>query len=162
MSFVRPLLQIRNSHQHLRYIARTMATEMSFTFSSPAEVFYNQAKNVKQVDVSTLSGSVGLLANHVPILAALRPGVVAVHETEGKVNKYFVSSGSVAVNPDSSIQLLAEECFPLEKLDLKAAQEQLAEGQRQLAAAGNERQKAEAQIHVETAEAVIRAIQTGI
>jgi F-type H+-transporting ATPase subunit delta len=162
MSFVRPLLQIRNSQQQLRYIARTMATEMSFTFSSPAEVIYNQAKNVKQVDVSTLSGSVGLLANHVPILAALRPGIVTVHETEGKVNKYFVSSGSVAVNPDSSIQLLAEECFALDKLDLKAAQEQLSEGQRSLSAAGNDRQKAEAQITIETAEAVIRALQSGI
>lgn len=162
MSFVRPLLQIRNSHQHLRNIARTMATEMSFTFSSPAEVLYNQAKNVKQVDVSTLSGSVGLLANHVPILAALRPGIVTVHETEGKVNRYFVSSGSVAVNPDSSIQLLAEECYSIDKLDLKAAQEQLAEAQKLLGSAKDERQKAEAQITIETAEAVVRAIQSGI
>jgi F-type H+-transporting ATPase subunit delta len=162
MSFVRPLLQIRNSQQQLRFIARTMATEMSFTFSSPAEVIYNQAKNVKQVDVSTLSGSVGLLANHVPILAALKPGIVTVHENEGKVNKYFVSSGSVAVNPDSSIQLLAEECFALDKLDLKSAQEQLSEGQKLLSSASNERQKAEAQITIETAEAVIRAIQSGV
>jgi F-type H+-transporting ATPase subunit delta len=163
MSFlVRPLLQIKNNQQQLRFIARTMATEMSFTFSSPGEVFYNQAKNVKQIDVSTLSGSVGILANHVPILAALKPGVVSITENEGNVKKYFVSSGSVAVNADSSVQLLAEEAFSVDKLDLKSAQEQLSEGQSLLSSAKDEAQKAEAQIVIETAEAVIRAIQTGI
>ncbi len=163
MSFlVRPLLQIKNSQQQLRFIARAMSTEMSFTFASPAEVFYNQAKNVKQVDVSTLSGSVGILANHVPILAALKPGVVSIIENEGNVKKYFVSSGSVAVNADSSVQLLAEEAFAIEKLDLKSAQEQLSEAQSLLNSAKDEAQRAEAQIAIETVEAVIRAIQTGI
>ena len=163
MSFLaRPLLQIRNSQAQFRFIARAMATEMSFTFSSPGEVFYNQATNVKQVDVSTLSGSVGILANHVPILAALKPGVVAITENEGGVKKFFVSSGSVAVNADSSVQLLAEEAFLIDKLDLKSAQEQLAEGQSLLVQAKDETQKAEAQITIETAEAVIRAIQSGI
>ncbi len=162
MSFIRPLLKIRNSHQQLRFIARTMATEMQFTFSSPGLVFYNQAKNVKQVDVPSLSGSFGILANHVPTLAVLKPGIVTVTENEGAVKKFFVSSGSVAVNEDSSVQVLAEEAFPLDKLDLKAAQEQLAEAQRGLAAAKDDREKAIAQIEIETAEAVVRAIQTGI
>jgi len=139
-----------------------MATEMPFTFASPAEVIYNQAKNVKQVDVPTLSGSFGILANHVPTLGTLKPGVVTITENEGAVKKFFVSAGSVTVNPDSSVQLLAEEAVSLDKLDLKAAQEQLAEAQRTLSSASSDVQKAEAQIAIETSEAVIRAIQTGI
>ncbi|CAF0705146.1 unnamed protein product [Brachionus calyciflorus] len=162
MSFIRPLLKIRNAQSQIRLLTRSMATDMSFTFASPAEVLYNQAKNVKQVDVPSLSGSFGILANHVPTLAVLKPGVVNVTENDGSVKRFFVSSGSVTVNADSSVQLLAEEAFPLEKLDLKAAQEQLAEAQRSLASAGSDVQKAEAQIAVETAEAVVRAIQTGI
>ena len=157
---MRPL--IRNGQQQLRFVSRTMSTEMKFTFASPVEVIYNNSSSVKQIDVSTLSGSIGILANHVPILAALKPGVVTVHENEGPSKKFFVSSGSVAVNPDSSVQLLAEEAFPLDALDLKAAQDQLAESQRLLASASSEKDKAHAQISVETAEAVIRAIQTGI
>lgn len=77
------------------------------------------------------------------------------------MQKYFVSSGSVTVNPDSSVQVLAEEAFTLDKLDLKSAQEQLAEAQRNLSSAKDEKEKAEAQISIETAEAVVRAIQTG-
>lgn len=139
-----------------------MSTDMTFTFASPGEVFYNAVKTVKQVDVPSLSGSFGILANHVPTLAVLKPGVVAVTDNDGKVQKYFVSSGSVAVNADSSVQLLAEEAFSLDKLDLKAAQEQLAEAQRSLSSAKDDKEKAEAQISIETAEAVVRAIQTGV
>ena len=163
MSFIRPLLQIRNGRQQLyTTLARSMASQMTFTFASPSEVVYNKAKNVKQVDVPTLSGSFGILADHVPTLAVLKPGVVAITENEGAIKKYFVSSGSVTVNPDSSVQLLAEEAFPLDKLDLKAAQEQLSDAQKQISAARDDLSKAEAQVALETAEAVIRAIQTGI
>lgn len=162
MSFIRPLLKIKNTHQQLRLITRAMATEMSFTFASPTEVIYNQSKIVKQVDVPSLSGSFGILANHVPTLAVLKPGIVTVTEMEGAVKKYFVSSGSIAVNADSSVQLLAEEAFPMDKLDLKAAQEQLAEAQKELSSASDDKAKVEAQIALETAEAVVRAIQTGV
>lgn len=162
MSFIRPLLTIKIAQSQFRLISRSMATEMSFTFASPAQVIYNQARNVKQVDVPSLSGSFGILANHVPTLAVLKPGVVTVTETEGAVKRFFVSSGSVAVNADSSVQVLAEEAFPVDQLDLKAAQEQLAEAQRSLSSAASDVEKAEAQVAVETAEAVVRAIQTGI
>lgn len=73
-----------------------------------------------------------------------------------------MSSGSVTVNADSSVQVLAEEAFTLDKLDLKSAQEQLSEAQRNLSSAKDEKEKATAQISIETAEAVIRAIQSGI
>lgn len=162
MSFIRPLLTIKNAQSQFRLISRSMATEMQFTFASPSQVIYNQARNVKQVDVPSLSGSFGILANHVPTLAVLKPGIVTVTETEGSVKKFFVSSGSVAVNADSSVQVLAEEAFPVEQLDLKAAQEQLAEAQRSLSSASSDVEKAEAQVAIEAAEAVVRAIQTGI
>uniref|UniRef100_A0A8D2Q4G8 ATP synthase F(1) complex subunit delta, mitochondrial n=1 Tax=Varanus komodoensis TaxID=61221 RepID=A0A8D2Q4G8_VARKO len=90
--------------------------QMSFTFASPSQVFYNAA-NVKQVDVPTLSGSFGILASHVPTLQVLKPGVVTVFAEDGSSTKYFVSSGSVTVNADSSVQLLAEEVALLDQLD---------------------------------------------
>jgi F-type H+-transporting ATPase subunit delta len=138
-----------------------MSTEMSFTLSSPAEVLYNQAKNVKQVDVSSLSGSFGILANHVPVIAVLKPGVLTVHEDNGNSKKFFVSSGSVSVNSDSSVQVLAEEAFPLDKLDLKSAQEQLNELQRALGNTTSSQDRAEVEVQIECVESVIRAVQTG-
>lgn len=99
MSFIRPSLTLLKQTQHqFRLVAalstsrRVMAaaaasspTEMTFTFASAGEVFYNAVKTVKQVDVPSLSGSFGILAQHVPTLAVLKPGVVTVHEQDGKV-----------------------------------------------------------------------------
>ncbi|CAF1098815.1 unnamed protein product [Adineta steineri] len=133
------------------------AADMVFTFAAPNEVFYNQAKNVRQVDIPTMSGNMGILAHHVPILGVLKPGVVSVFEQDGNTKRFFVSSGSIAVHPDSSVQLLAEEATLVENLDPKLAQDALSEAQRRLGSAKDDKQKAEAQIELECAEAAIKA-----
>jgi len=133
------------------------AADMVFTFASPNEVFYNQSKNVRQIDVPTMSGNMGILAHHVPILGVLKPGVVSVFEVDGNTKRYFVSSGSIAVHPDASVQLLAEEATLVENLDPKSAQDALSEAQRRLGSAKDDKQKAEAQIEVDCAEAAIKA-----
>lgn len=96
----------------------------------------------------------------------------------GRRIRSLVSSGSVAVHPDSSVQLLAEEATLVENLDPKvkrnfsegnkstnvvvlsfqAAQDALSEAQRRLGSAKDDKQKAEAQIEVECAEAAIKAV----
>lgn len=40
------------------------------------------------MDVSTTTGGFGILPNHVPSLATLRPGLVTVYEG-GQAKKYF-------------------------------------------------------------------------
>lgn len=52
------------------------------------QVLYDK-KVVKQVDVPSYSGSFGILANHVPVLAVIKPGVVTVFEEDGSANKFF-------------------------------------------------------------------------
>ncbi|XP_020636594.1 ATP synthase F(1) complex subunit delta, mitochondrial [Pogona vitticeps] len=132
--------------------------QMSFTFASPSEVFYNAA-TVKQVDVPTLSGSFGILAAHVPTLQVLKPGVVTVFAEDGSSSKYFVSSGSITVNADSSVQLLAEEVAHLDQLDLATAKANLEKAQSAVASAADEAAKAEAQICVEANEAIVKALE---
>jgi len=88
-------------------------SQMAFTFAAPNGVHYDAA-SVKQVDVPSFSGSFGILPNHVPALAVLKPGVVTVYEDGGEVKKFFVSSGSVTVNEDASVQILAEEAHSLD------------------------------------------------
>lgn len=60
---------------------------------------------MKQVDVPSFSGAFGILPKHVPTIAVLKPGVVSVFENDGKVNKVFVSSGTITINDDSSVQV---------------------------------------------------------
>ena len=94
------------------------------------------------MDVFATSGAFGILPNHVPSIAVLMPGQLTVHEQD-KTAKYFgrshilnctmkisikaqwpfflsaVSSGTVTINADSSVQILAEEAVPMERLDLQ-------------------------------------------
>jgi len=135
---------------------RSYADQMNFTFAAANQIFYAE-QNVKQVDVPSFSGSFGILPNHVPTLAVLRPGVVTVYEEEGKSKKIFVSSGTITVNEDSSVQVLAEEAHPVEDIDASAARQVLQEAQSQLATASGDVAKAEAAIAVEVAEALVLA-----
>merc|ERR1712076_258680 len=135
------------------------SADMPFTFAAPNAVHYNKA-SVKQVDVPSFSGSFGILPAHVASLAVLKPGVLTVYEDEGAVKKFFVSSGSITINDDSSVQILAEEAHAVEDLDAAAAKAALAEAQAAVAAAGgDETAKAEAMIAVEVSEALVAAAQ---
>merc|ERR1712228_901347 len=138
---------------------RAAANEMSFTFGGPNAVYYSAA-SVKQIDVPSSSGAFGILPNHVPTLAVLKPGVVTVYEDDGATKKFFVSSGSITINDDSSVQILAEEAHAVEDLDAAAAKAALADAQAAVAAAGaDETAKAEAMIAVEVSEALVAAAQ---
>ncbi|XP_008336770.1 ATP synthase F(1) complex subunit delta, mitochondrial isoform X2 [Cynoglossus semilaevis] len=132
--------------------------QMSFTFASPSQVFFSEA-SVKQVDVPTLTGVFGILPAHVPTLQVLRPGVVTVFSDDGSSVKYFVSSGSVTVNSDSSVQLLAEEAVPLDQLDVAAAKANLEKAQNDLNSVSDELARAEVQISIEANEAIVKALE---
>merc|ERR1711874_685648 len=118
--------------------------------AAPNAVHYNKA-TVKQVDVPSFSGSFGILPAHVASLAVLKPGVVTVYEDDGATKKFFVSSGSITINDDSSVQILAEEAHNVEDLDLAQASSAVA------AAGADEVAKAEAMIAVEVGEALVAA-----
>ena len=91
------------------------------------------------MDVPSFSGSFGILPNHVPTLAVLKPGVVTVFENEGAAKKIFVSSGTVTINDDSSVQVIAEEAVPLEQLDISAAKDALSKAQSSLSSAASDK-----------------------
>ncbi|ETN75041.1 hypothetical protein RB195_020285 [Necator americanus] len=129
--------------------------ELRLTFASPDTAFYSNAV-VKQVDVPTLAGMVGVLANHVPTIGVLKPGVVSVTDMDGNVFKLFVSSGTLSVNIDGSCQVLAEEVVKIEDIDQSAARAVLESAQRD-AVEGSDLSKAEASIRAEVADALLKA-----
>jgi len=131
---------------------------MEFTFASSAESFYAKA-NVKQIDLATFSGNIGILAEHVPLLAVLKPGVIEVIEENDVRKKFFASSGTVTINDDSSVQILCEEACLIENLDAAAAKEGLSKAAALLASASSEAEKAEAQIGLEAYEALVKAAE---
>ena len=111
------------------------------------------------MDVPSYSGNFGILANHVPVLGVIKPGVVTVYENEGAAKQFFVSSGTITVNDDSSVQVLAEEAVPVEWLDASAARQVLADAQAQQSKASSDQERAEAAIAVEVGEALVKAVE---
>ncbi|XP_058127418.1 ATP synthase subunit delta, mitochondrial-like [Anopheles ziemanni] len=150
VTFTRPVFRMVQS--------RGYADEMAFTLAAANKVFYDSA-NIRQVDVPSFSGAFGILPKHVPTLAVLKPGVVTVYENDGGLKKIFVSSGTVTVNEDASVQVLAEEAHPVEDLDTSACREILSNAQSQLSSASGDTDRAEAAIAVEVAEALVKAAE---
>lgn len=118
--------------------ARGYADEMAFTLAAANKVFYDSA-NIRQVDVPSFSGAFGILPKHVPTLAVLKPGVVTVYENDGTTKKVFVSSGTITVNEDSSVQVLAEEAHSVSDIDASAAREILTQAQSELSSASTDK-----------------------
>ncbi|XP_038647166.1 ATP synthase subunit delta, mitochondrial-like [Scyliorhinus canicula] len=138
--------------------APSSAGRISFTFASPTEVYYTEG-NVKHVDVPSTTGNFGILPAHVPTLQVLKPGIVTVFHEESAQSKYFVSSGSVIVNADSSVQLLAEAAAALDELDITAAKANLDKASAELSSASGEIERAEVLISIEAHEAIIKALE---
>lgn len=107
-------------------------------------------------------GFFGVLPNHVPTIAELKPGVVQVQETAGgPLAKYFVSGGFASMNKDSVLNVSVLEACPVEDLDNEAVKMGLAQYQAAHAAATDDIAKAEAEIGVEVYSAMAYAIAEG-
>lgn len=113
-------------------------------------------KAVTQVNVPGVSGDMGILADHVPIVEQLKPGLVEVIEGTTST-KYFISGGFVSVLPDSKVSITTPEAFPLEAFDATSVKSLLAEAVKNSASA-DEKIAAEASIEVEVLEALSAAL----
>lgn len=111
------------------------------------------SSTVTQVNVPGVNGDFGILANHVPIIEQLRPGVVSITETDGSVKEFFVSGGFATVQPGSTLSITAIEAFEPSAFSPEAIKTQLAEAQKNLTSS-NEVEAAEAAIRVEVLEAL--------
>ncbi|KLO14285.1 ATP-synthase delta-subunit [Schizopora paradoxa] len=114
---------------------------------------------VVQVNIAAATGDMGILANHVPSIEPLRPGVVEVIET-GNSQKWFVSGGFATVHPNNKLTINAVEAAPLEDFSLEAIRSNLAEAQKVAAGSGSEEDKMEARIEIDVYEALQHAVSS--
>ena len=91
----------------------------------------------------------GVLANHVPSIEQLKPGLVEVIEESGGTKQFFLSGGFAVVQPGSLLSINAVEGFPLEDFSAEAVRNQIAEAQKVASGGGSEQDIAEAKIELE-------------
>ena len=95
------------------------------------------------------SGDMGVLANHVPTIEQLNPGLVEVIEESGGNKQFFLSGGFAIVQPGSQLTINAVEGYPLEDFSSEAVRNQIQEAQKIASGSGSEQDIAEAKIELE-------------
>ena len=77
------------------------------------EVFSGE---VQQLSTRTAVGEIGILANHVPVLARLRPTELRLHMPDGEVRRWAQAEGWLQVFANRATVLVGE-AIPPENLD---------------------------------------------
>ena len=93
------------------------------------EVFRGEAR---QVSTRTAVGELGILANHAPVLAALRPTELRLHISDSETKSWAQAHGWLQVYGNRA-RLLLEEAIAPEDLDGGTLKEQLADAEQRLA-----------------------------
>ena len=100
---------------------------------------------VEMVSTRTTVGSIGLLANHEPVLAMLDPTELRLYESDSDVRRYAQGEGYLQVAGNRAL-LLVEEAHTPEELDAGTLRERLQEAEREIESSEpdtEERRKAE-------------------
>ncbi|CAG8446755.1 16485_t:CDS:2, partial [Acaulospora colombiana] len=100
------------------YATEATTNSLKFSFALPHQTIYQSAE-VQQVNIASTSGDMGILANHVPSIEQLKPGVIEIVENATTTKKFFVSGGFAIINSNSSLDINAVEAFPLEDFSVE-------------------------------------------
>jgi len=132
-----------------------MAEKTQFELVSPAKLLISAP--VDMVVVPGGEGDFGALAEHAPVIATVRPGVIDVYEGGRITKRVFVAGGFAEVN-EQRITVLAEEAIPVEDLTADAANARIKAAKEALSDAKSDLEKAKAQQQLLVAEAMLAAV----
>jgi F-type H+-transporting ATPase subunit epsilon len=101
------------------------------------EVFNDE---VELVSTKTAVGSIGILANHEPVLAMLDPTELRLYKTESEVVRFAQAEGYLQVAGNHAL-ILVEEAIAPGDLDAGNLRERLQQAEHELDSAGEDTEK---------------------
>jgi F-type H+-transporting ATPase subunit epsilon len=101
------------------------------------EVFNDE---VEMVSTRTTTGSIGILANHTPLLAMLDPTELRLYVTESEVVRFAQAEGYMQVANNRAL-ILVEEAHEPDSLDVSELRERLQRAEQELESAGDDSEK---------------------
>jgi F-type H+-transporting ATPase subunit epsilon len=119
-----------------------MAEKIQFELVSPVKLV--MASLVDMVVVPGTEGDFGALAQHAPMIATVRPGVVDIHDADKIANRIFVSGGFAEVT-EERVTVLAEEAILVSDLTKGMAADRMRSAKEAMADAKSDREKASAE-----------------
>lgn len=109
-----------------------MANQSTFSvevLTPEGEVFSGE---VIQLSTKTVTGEIGVLARHVPILAALDPSLLRLKISDSETKRYAQSHGTLQVFANHA-QVLLEQAIEPADLDVAALEEEKTDAEARLA-----------------------------
>ncbi len=101
------------------------------------EVFSDE---VEMVSTKTSVGSIGILANHEPVLAMLDPTELRLYKTESECARFAQAEGYMQVAA-GRVLVLVEEAYAPSELDAGQLRERLQQAERELEQAGDDTER---------------------
>ena len=101
------------------------------------EVFKDE---VEMVSTRTAVGSIGILANHTPILSMLDPAELRLYKSDSEVVHFAQAEGYMQMSGTHAL-ILVEEAVPPGDLDVAELRERLSEAERAADRAGEDTEK---------------------
>src|SRR5215212_3574218 len=92
------------------------------------EVFNDE---VEMLSTRTAVGSIGVLANHQPLLTMLDPTELRLHRSESEVLRFAQGEGFLQMSGTHAL-VLVDEVFPIDQLDAGTISERLREAEQRL------------------------------
>ena len=130
---------------------------LQFELVSPKRLLVSEP--VEMVVVPGCEGDFGVLLNHAPMIAAMRPGVLSVYRNQTMRERIFVTSGFAEVT-GNTLTVLAEKTFVIDTLNPVEIEQQLSRAKEALQTADTEQTRAEAERQIVVTEAMLTAIRT--
>lgn len=129
-------------------------SKLHFDLVSPERLLISA--EVEQVDVPGSEGDFGVLANHAPVMTALRPGLLTI-TSQGKPERFFVRGGFAEVTP-RGLTVLAEEAMSLSELDKPALEQRIKNAEEDVADAKDNDSRQRAQETLDKLRELLTAI----
>ena len=126
-----------------------MAT-FAFELVSPERVLFSG--EATSVVVPGSEGEMTVLANHAPVMTALRPGIVTVDGTR----RLFVQGGFADITP-AGLTLLAEQAVPVEEIDVEKVAQAIRNAEEDLRDAKTDDARIAAEVKLEGLRAMVAA-----
>jgi F-type H+-transporting ATPase subunit epsilon len=101
-----------------------MAEKIKFELVAPERLLIDES--VDMVVVPGVEGDFGVLARHAPLIAAVRPGVINVHD-EGAIKERIFVGGGFAEVTGERCTVLADEAVPIAEIDRAATEKAIAD-----------------------------------
>ena len=135
-----------------------MAKEFTLSVVAPDREVV--AEKVTSVVAPGTSGYFGVMADHLPLVAGLKPGLLEYLDADNQRNFVYVGGGFVEIR-DNRMTVLADEASRAKDIDLSRAEADLEAARRALRGEDSDLNEQEAVQEVEKAIQRIRAARSG-